>query len=368
MNTLDFKNSIGPQEKSAANVKKYDSFKERIFHQKSDMPMSKIKLINLKRRKYDELKEKSVALLFEEQMQLKPTEIKRIDVKSTFHVLFKVITKNGDYVIKINSTPKLYKDYPFYLELFIQNKLKEIGSSFINIFKIDLSRDKYPFDFMIMSYLEGKNLESYKEENENKMYFLLGKIFKKIHALEVSNFGQIDYELFLKKNILSGKSKKWTDFFYRNLDKHLDLAKKIGVISKEEKLLIESLFYKNNKLFLITKPSLIHNDPSSRNIFTDGKTIIGIIDWEDAIIGDPLWELAFIETFLYRDEDLIKFKNFCQGYGVKLKDLKSSSKYNLYYLRVVIIKTISRYMSGYENDLGFQIDKMRVDKAIQNLR
>jgi hygromycin-B 4-O-kinase len=36
----------------------------------------------------------------------------------------------------------------------------------------------------------------------------------------------------------------------------------------------------------------VHGDFGSNNVLTDGRCITGVIDWEEALIGDPLFDLA----------------------------------------------------------------------------
>jgi hygromycin-B 4-O-kinase len=44
---------------------------------------------------------------------------------------------------------------------------------------------------------------------------------------------------------------------------------------------------------------LVHGDFGSNNVLTDGRRIIGVIDWSEAMIGDPLYDVA--NVFFWRD-------------------------------------------------------------------
>jgi aminoglycoside phosphotransferase (APT) family kinase protein len=155
-------------------------------------------------------------------------------------------------------------------------------------------------------------------------------------------------------------SKSWEEFFKINLSAHIKKCREIGVFNKKTYFLIEKLFLDNMKYFENSDSRLLHNDPGGRNIFIDGKNIRGIIDWEDAIIGDPLWEIAFIHSFLFGKEH--SFKRFCRGYSLNLKILQTR-KYWLYYLRICLIKAISRF-SQRQN---LSIDKKRIVYALNHL-
>jgi hygromycin-B 4-O-kinase len=43
---------------------------------------------------------------------------------------------------------------------------------------------------------------------------------------------------------------------------------------------------------------LVHGDFGSNNVLTDGRTITGVLDWSEAMIGDPLWDVA--NVFFWR--------------------------------------------------------------------
>lgn len=47
--------------------------------------------------------------------------------------------------------------------------------------------------------------------------------------------------------------------------------------------------------------TLLHTDFNQRNLFVDpaAKSIAGVVDWEDAVFGDPLYDFARIRMFLW---------------------------------------------------------------------
>ena len=117
------------------------------------------------------------------------------------------------------------------------------------------------------------------------------------------------------------------------------------------------------------KCSFLHNDLGGRNIIAMKNKLTGIIDWEDAIMGDPQWELAFIDTFMVgKSSDKGFFEAFCEGYGIDIKSLHMQPKYWMYYLRVAMIKAISRSLTGYYNAEGREIDRWRIKNGMENFR
>lgn len=69
------------------------------------------------------------------------------------------------------------------------------------------------------------------------------------------------------------------------------------VLTSVEKM-IEKI---NSMVFEDTKYSLLHTDFNQRNLFVNPQTheIAGIIDWEEAMFGDPIYDFARVRMYLW---------------------------------------------------------------------
>jgi hygromycin-B 4-O-kinase len=107
--------------------------------------------------------------------------------------------------------------------------------------------------------------------------------------------------------------------------------------------------------FNLKEYSLLHTDFNQRNLFVDPKSheISGIVDWEDAMFGDPiydfarvrmyLWHFNFSETAIHDYYDLMNFS----ADQKKLEDL--------YWLSRVI-----QYLAWYSEELtDFNLSRIR---------
>lgn len=340
----------------------FNNSRKLIFHTKSDIIISGKKLRNL-RDLYCDTPSKLLIAAVQPYISEKIKSISKMDLKSTFHILFLVKTLDNKYVIRLNPL-KGNSDFSLFLdsnifEILRENKLPSVSSV------TDISRKYAAFDFMLMDYVSGKSMA---HKSSGVSYKRLGKVFKAVHSIKGKKAGLIDMRELINNKKLQGLSDSWKDFFYINFSLHLKKAVGLGVLNKSDIPWIKSMcrhFLPDKKNWSL---SLLHNDPSSRNIFTNGTQITGILDWEDAIIGDPLWEIAFIHTFLFRKNDKLKFENFCIGYGILPKIIFSNPLYWIYYLRIAILKTISKNREGYYNNNGFLIDKKRVGISLTHLK
>lgn len=363
MNILTIKNfkSIDPQE-----LKKYQDFRKSILHSHSDIHVSQSKLEYL-HNYYFPLVMKDIGRLFKIQTGEELVSAQLINSKSTFHLLFNVKTNKDHYALKVSLLNEFYKDLTFYLDYSIQKLLSDLHLPTYEIFSIDVSRTNVSYDYMIMEYIDGESLENYSKENKKDIYKSLGKLFNKIHHINVIGVGHIDI-----LNIVEGKvnaiSDSWSNFITTNLNHHINLLKKRNLISINEGKIIRKLFANVNIRSSSLGFTLLHNDPGSRNILVENENISAILDWEDAIVGDPYWDIAFIETFLFRENDSELFENFCQGYGIYIKNVHTSFNYLLYYLRIVLLKAVNRSNIGYYNKEGFLMDQERIRKSLLKLQ
>ncbi len=91
--------------------------------------------------------------------------------------------------------------------------------------------------------------------------------------------------------IFDGRDFDWTEVAEReSLNKELILSS-VDNIRKKIK----------NTVFELKEYSLLHTDFNQRNLFVDplNYEISGIIDWEDAMFGDPLYDFARVRMYLW---------------------------------------------------------------------
>lgn len=79
------------------------------------------------------------------------------------------------------------------------------------------------------------------------------------------------------------------------------------------------LYYKQEMLSLIPdcpeEKQLVHGDIGFDNVICDGKKITGVLDWAESKIGDPLWDVAWLNFWSDEIDYANKFYHFykCQN-------------------------------------------------------
>ena len=79
-------------------------------------------------------------------------------------------------------------------------------------------------------------------------------------------------------------------------------------------------------------------------MLTDGDRVLGLIDWEDAVAGDPVYDVAFWATF----HPPARHASFLSGYSdVRPLPDDFPIRFWLYFLRIAVAKAVHRRRFGY---------------------
>lgn len=363
MNTLITKNFDFSQK----SLQQFLSTRKEVFYPKADIIFSEKHLVKEK-EKILRISEKQIDTIFLESLRERVVEYSLITTRSTYHVLYRVRTNKHTYVLRISALRNLYSDFTFFIDQKIQDMLSALSISSVQVYTVDVERKLYPYDFMIMDFVDGVTLEDHRYSAQKNVYTDLGTIFKEIQTIPVQGVGLVNIKTLLKENKFSGTSSSWKEFFYKNIHDHIEKTYALKVITKKSKETIEKIFSEKLEDLENRPLVLIHNDLATRNIIFNKTKITAILDWEDAIIGDPFWEIAFVNTFLFEEKQQLYFRAFCKSLGINEAKLKSSYLYWMYFLRIMLAKVATRSVSGYYNAKGVANDKQRVMTALNNIK
>lgn len=130
----------------------------------------------------------------------------------------------------------------------------------------------------------------------------------RLHKIKLSGFGPFDNEI-AKIGNLRGLHRSLKEALNAGLEENLERLINYNILTKEIADKMHNLFIDNE--ILDSKVSvLIHNDFADWNLLTDGEKIIGIIDWDECVVGNPIEEIACWSTFFEPD----RIKPFLKGY------------------------------------------------------
>jgi fructosamine-3-kinase len=344
--------------------------RQSLFNPKADIPLSSVEIKNLLSIKNEEIesKKKNILALCEHIISKKIASIDYLANSGTLHLLFEVTDiDNLKYIVKVNKDQSPFQSYDFFIDQWMMKKLASNHVLHLEIYAADCSREKFAFDYQVMDKVAGDALISFKDQQAvyDSHIIKLGIYLAKLHHsfTAVNNYGLLN-GLKLTQQTCTGVFSTWTDYLYTNFEHHLDYCVKNSVFDRVIAQEIKTIFYDNDFIFNNIKPSLLHGDLNDHNIFVVEDQLL-IIDWEDALCGDPIFDIALWGTFMHHHEKL----NFLiQGYETIAK-LSSDFylKYWLYYLRIILAKTVVRYRFDY-----YKTDKIpainRIMMPLENIR
>ena len=163
-----------------------------------------------------------------------------------------------------------------------------------------------------------------------------GDAVHRLHALSVPGYGAISSQKLL------GLWDSWGAYIRTALNAELSILKKRSVLSDSECKRIITVM---KQTAFPSKHKLLHGDLAHHNVFVS-KTAVTLVDWEDAVSGDPMYDVAYYETGCYSHPAW--FAAFEKGYG----RIQKNRLYWVYYLRAALAKTVVMIREKKKNELG----------------
>lgn len=185
-------------------------------------------------------------------------------------------------------------------------------------------------------------LESVPIEEMSEYIPSMIKNLRKLHAI-TSTFPGLLTE--------PNSDKTWRDMMLNIFTDQFDwneVANREGLDTELVLTSVEKMIEKiNSMVFEDTEYSLLHTDFNQRNLFVNPQTheIAGIIDWEEAMFGDPLYDFARVRMYLWHfnlgDQAVKEYYELMQ-FTPQEKNLE-----DLYWLSRII-----QYLAWYSEELN----------------
>ena len=196
------------------------------------------------------------------------------------------------YVLKINvrdpDIPKLRR------EAVVMKKLLEVKLPVPELLVLDEDKDVLPYDFIIMGFLEGKeihaNWKNIKPSLKEKLCFEGGVLLSKIHQIDFPKFGDLQNGI--------GEYDTWIEYIFCRLNREMKSCFDAQLFSKMQLQQMENIFSEKKEILeSVVEAKLVHADFHLGNLLFQEKEISGILDFEWSLAGDPEWDLKDFFTF-----------------------------------------------------------------------
>ncbi|MFA6263033.1 MAG: aminoglycoside phosphotransferase family protein [Candidatus Babeliales bacterium] len=350
-----------------------DRKRKTIFHAKTDVAELGALCVQLRHTRCDAINRcrDIVEYICCERLKLHRYKVTPLMHAGTFRVLFRITSpKSQPLMIRINRLYEYGRAWDFLIEACVYPLLAQQGLAVPTIIDVDISQRYVAADYQVMTYVRGKTLKSFEDEQTQYMSpFLLrsiGAYVARVHSIKISGYGPLAVVPLMVPHVLPrGVHDSWSDYILLRLEEHAGLCKEIGAINASEYAIILELFRRYEPLFKNVSPSLLHGDVGNQNFLSDdGETITALVDWEDSMAGDPVFEVALWGTF-FRD---YMRNTLLEGYTtVNRLPHDFELRYWMYYLRIVLSKTVHRFRFGYADRPGRPRISLRIQKALSRI-
>lgn len=297
------------------------------------------------------------------------------------HMTYLVDYKDTKYFLRLENGQE--NDNYMEVEATVLNRVGSVGVPTPRVYAVDVSRTKVPFTYQIMEYIAYPDLNSlYKKKTLDLLDIAesIGRNIAKWQSLTFPGFGPFNNQILRQEQKLVGIHRSYRDYFFLNLDTHLDFLVSHKFLIQGEAQEIKNVIIEKEALLDLKKGCLVHKDMALWNILGSHREIKSFIDWDDTISGDPMDDISLLACFHSRDVII----EVLRGYSKVMGSLPENylDRFWLHLLRNMIVKAVIRVGGNYfsKQDDFFLIDtgqsgttleehtKKRMEIAIRGLR
>ncbi len=302
--------------------------------------------------RYETFDENLIPAIVRESVGMTAVSWRKPESWSTSHVIYIVTVRERERPVVIRANigwgkPEAYMT----IEKLITDRVAALNVPVNRILFVDDSRKVYPFDYQIQDMLEGTDIEANfhgTRQDYDQLSFDIGRYVAMWGELSLEGFGRFDEGLAIAGQ-LRGTKQSMYDYVIVRLDEDIKHLVDQGVLSFAKGEEVRKLFEIHKPVLNVKQGTLVQYDLADHNIMFDGaRTVTGIFDWEAAVVGDPVLDLASAptwKTYYPREEKMI------EGYGA-IRDFPNffREKMNIYTLRTMLWKMVYAMRSGILNE------------------
>lgn len=291
-----------------------------------------------------------------------PTQLPK---QGSLHQVFPFETEGGQYALRILNDPK--QAFSLHVEDWAANAAIEARFPTVAPVLTDTSRYLVPFDFQILPWVEGVPLEVKGETDDtliNRALATLAHALTRLHQVHLTNYGPLDPRgLFMQPKMRPrGLFDEWHDFVTRRLESHLDQCLAINALTPPEAEIAEDIIDTVSAQADFDSV-LLHGDLANVNILVVNGGVT-VIDWEDCLAGDPIWDLADWCAFHMPERWGYILDNYYLSHA---KPADFELRFWAYYLRIVLARTVQRHKRGKPDNPKYPLASRRIQLALGEL-
>jgi len=352
--------------------------RRRQFYPKTDLAFDAAALPAIRARKEREAPglEEAVGVLCGEWVGEKVVRSRLLPGAGTFHAIYDIETDvGGRWIARVAMAPELGVAAHLAADSILFRQLGRVGVPTSSPVFADLTRTRIPHDLQILPRAKGGKVTTLENPETQAMAPELlrsvGATLARVHQLEGRGFGLVDWGRHLRTTELAGGHRDWAGYLLQNLAGHLAVCMGIGAVSEGEAGEITRRLEGMAPRLEGSPCRLLHGDPGHHNFYSEDGRVTALLDWEDAVCGDPVFDLAHWGTFTREGMlggMLEGYFGARRGEDAKEEDEGFWGRYWGYYLRIAVSKTAHRHLFGAPERPGRPPASRRIQLAMERLR
>jgi aminoglycoside phosphotransferase (APT) family kinase protein len=296
-----------------------------------------------------------------------PADVAPLQAQGTFHLVHRARFPSGRTLIVRSSLPDIFpSDDRLLIE---QSVFPLLGPLGLHVPAIHLTsvgdRDRAAFDFVIMDEAPGQGLQfmSESEQDDPAIWRALGTAVRRLHTVQGEGAGPLLPRRGEEDATLRATGRSWHEYVLSHSEAHVARCLRSGMLAEAEAEEISRHFA---ELPWDREPAsaLLHGDLGNHNVFVKDKRVLTLVDWEDALLGDPVFDVAMWATF----NPARRHAPFFDGYGARVHDEHFRLTFSAYFLRITLAKAVVRQRFGYTDVPGRPTMRERIMSGLAAVR
>jgi len=261
------------------------------------------------------------------------------------HITWEASAGEKRFFIRIDDGPE--RDDYLEVESRILDEVRTAGVPAPRVFHCDAGRQRTPFAWHALELVPAVDLNQLHKQGTLDLNYVAGAVGEAMarwQGVAVERFGPFCPATLRRTGRLVGFHRHYADYFNLNLSRHLHFLTERGFLPSSEADALRREMTRHEGLLALERGCLVHKDLALWNVLGTSREIAAVIDWDDAIAGDPSDDLSLLGCF----HDGKVLQSVMAGYG-SLRPLPADfrRRFWLHLMRNMIVKAVIRVGAGY---------------------
>lgn len=318
--------------------------RENIFYWKCDNPLPATEQKHLYlESKYDGAMERTAREILTEFFGSAPDTLRVLGAEGN-HFIY-LGEKAGKKILLRTDDGRTPDDY-LAVESRVMELVRRYGVPAPEVCRTDVSLVRFPVRFQLMEFVDSPSLAALDKAgtlNREAIARECGVILARLHAIRMSGYG---FFRIGPDGELRGLDASPAAYFNKRLNDHLTYLAEHRLADTER---AKSLIIKALPLLDGIPGSLLHRDFAFWNLLGTPEKIVAVIDWDDAVSGDPADDFGILNCF--HEKEFIEAA-LAAYHENRPEEANFRARIALHTLRNMLWKTVIRHRLGYFSQGG----------------